>query len=146
VKSCMDLKGNPVSCSDSSVYSNATFMVYRTLLITYQLANSTLQLKQKRNNGFHIYGMLISVDNFLTQEPDLWKCQHLPYYCFDQLWPKQVYNIQIDKKTGLALPAAKQMTADPQFVTDKAWQKSVNKLSPGIANLVNPVSILLIGK
>ena len=91
-------------------------------------------------------GMLISVDNFLTQEPDLWKCQHVPYYCFDQLWPKQVYNIQIDKKTGLALPAAKQMTANPQFITDKAWQKTVNKLSPGIANLVISVSILLIGK
>jgi hypothetical protein len=66
--------------------------------------------------------------NATFMEPDLYKCQQLPLFCDDQHWKKLIYNVQKDA-SGMALPSAKQQAANPNFIVDSVWQKSVNKIA-----------------
>lgn len=66
--------------------------------------------------------------NATFMEPDLYKCQRMPYFCENQQWAKQIYNIQV-QQSGIAQPSAVQMAAQPPFITDPVWKKAVDKLS-----------------
>ena len=70
------------------------------------------------SNTTHVY----NVSTF--QEPDLYKCQQIPYFCDAQQLPKQIWDIKIDQNTGFAKPTSIQQQSS--YITDPNWQLEVN--------------------
>eukprot|EP00981_Chlorochromonas_danica_P002026 scaffold413_cov176-Ochromonas_danica.AAC.22 len=60
-------------------------------------------------------------------EPDLYKCQRMPFFCDDTEWPKLIWKSLVDSHTGIALDGAQQEKST--FITDPVWQKEVDSIS-----------------
>jgi hypothetical protein len=62
-------------------------------------------------------------------EPDVTKCEQIPYFCDDQLKPKKIWNAITDTN-GNALPKVAQENAPvDNYVVDKYWQDGINQLA-----------------
>lgn len=53
------------------------------------------------------------------QQPDLWKCQRIPFFCDDQLNPKSADGIAADKEIQEA----------SGYIIDPVWQEEVNSIN-----------------
>lgn len=58
-------------------------------------------------------------------EPDLTKCNQIPFFCDDQFLPKQIWAPVLDAQ-GFALDAEFQEKSE--YVTDPVWQEQVNSI------------------
>lgn len=65
----------------------------------------------------------IKVDSTF-QEPDLFKCQQIPFFCDDQLLPKFTWDIVMEN--GLAAP--KEDQEESSYIIDPIWQAEVDSI------------------
>ncbi len=59
-------------------------------------------------------------------EPDLHKCNAIPFFCDDQFLPKQIWQPLYDEFTGVPLDSEFQEKS--QYYTDPVWQEQVNNI------------------
>ena len=65
--------------------------------------------------------------NSSFQEPDLFKCMQIPFFCDDKEWPRQKWKTLVDPRTGHALPGY--MQTNSTYEVDPDWQAQVNAIA-----------------
>jgi hypothetical protein len=102
-----DYTQDPPTCERSSGTT------YPTIAQQQQLFDECLQ-RYKLTSCTNRYGSRVDCSNSTVynvstfQEPDLYKCMQIPYFCDAKYWPKQTWKILTEPDTGIALPASAQ--------------------------------------
>ena len=114
-----DYNKSPLKCKDG---------LYPSLAQQQENFNDCLnryKLTSCADNASHPIDCNSPFANVTFQEPDLFKCQQINFFCSDTYWPKLVWDIKTDIN-GQTLPAAIQESSS--YINDSIWLKTQKQI------------------